>query len=249
MFLQQFEIDPKQTVSDIVSGDYRTAEVFRRHGIGYCCGGKWPLDMACEMQGVDAAKILAELEAATRNIFISNQVGFASWDIDFLMDYTINVHHRYARQSLLHTGELLSEFAKEHVKKFIYLAELEKRFDELTKQLSHSMKQEEEVLFPYIRHIAHAHKGKEPYAVMLVRTLRKPLEDALFKNHDLVRDMVLAIRALTNRYSIPQNACTSHKVVIARLKELDNEIMQHCYLEQFILLPRAIAIEKEVLAV
>ena len=95
MFLQTFEINRKSLVAEIVAQDYRTAEVFRRHGIGYCCGGKWPMDMACEMRGIDAEKIQAELEAATRTIHISNLLDFANWGIDFLIDYIINVHHRY----------------------------------------------------------------------------------------------------------------------------------------------------------
>ena len=62
MFLQSFEINRQSLVSDIVSLDYRTADVFRRNGISYCCGGKWPIEIACQMQGVDADKVLAELE-------------------------------------------------------------------------------------------------------------------------------------------------------------------------------------------
>ncbi|MBK9569691.1 MAG: hypothetical protein IPO53_07040 [Chitinophagaceae bacterium] len=52
---------------------------------------------------------------------------------------------------------------------------------------------------------------------------------------------------MTNIYTPPENVCISHKVVIAKLKELDNDLMQHLHLEHSILFPRAIKIEKEVL--
>src|SRR6187200_2383942 len=107
MFLKPFDIDQKLSVSEIVAKDYRAAEVFRRYGIGYCCGGKWPMDIACKMQGVDAEKVQAELKAATRTVHISNQLDFGSWDMDFLIDYIINVHHRYLQISLVPTKELL----------------------------------------------------------------------------------------------------------------------------------------------
>ena len=247
MFLQPFEINRKSLVAEIVAKDYRTADVFRRHGIGYCCGGKWPMEMACEMRGVDADKVEMELEAATRTLHVSTQLDFAEWDIDFLIDYLINVHHRYLKKSLPETQQILSEFANEHIKKFPYLVELEKHFDLLVKQLLSSMQREEEVLFPYIRQIAHAHKHKEPYAALLVRTLRKPVEETMFKGHETVNDIILSIRKLTNQYTTPENVCISHKVVIAKLRELDNDLMQHLYLEQSILFPGAMAIEKEVL--
>ena len=126
---------------------------------------------------------------------------------------------------------------------------MERQFDLLIKQLMPSMEREEEVLFPYIRQIAHAHRHKESYAALLVRTLRKPVEETMFKGHETVTNIILSIRKLTNQYTTPENVCISHKVVIAKLKELDNDLMQHLYLEQSILFPRAMAIEREVLSV
>lgn len=234
-------------MAEIVARDYRTAEVFRKHGIGYCCGGKWPMDMACEMRGIDTEKLQAELEVATRTIQIYNLLDFADWGIDFLLDYIINIHHRYLKTTLPETQNILHEFAAEHIKKFSYLTELEKQFDLLEKKLFLSMQREEEIIFPYIRHLAHAQKHKEPYAALLIRTLRKPVEETMFKGHEAVTDIILSIRELTSSYTTPENVCISHKVVIAKLKELDNDLMQHFYLEQSVLFPRAMAIENELL--
>ena len=247
MFLKSFEINRKSLVSDIVKLDYRTTDVFRKHDIGYCCGGKWPLEIACEMKGINVDMILAELEAATRTILVSNQLDVTDWNMDFLIDYLINIHHQYLKKTLPEIQQLLGDFAREHIQKFPYLAELEKRFDFLVKQLFSSVQQEEEVIFPYIRQIAHAHNHKEPYAALLVRTLRKPVEESMYKGHETLTDIILSIREITNKYTLPENVCISHKVVIAKLKELDNDLMQHLHLEHSILFPRAIHIEKEVL--
>ena len=247
MFLKPFEISRKSLVSDIVAQDYRTAGVFRKHGIGYCCGGKWPMEMACEMRGIDADKLQAELQAATRTIHVSTQLDFADWNIDFLINYLINIHHHYLKKSLPETQQFLKEFAQEHIKKFPYLEELEKQYGLLIQQLLSSMEREEEVLFPYIRQIAHAHRHKESYGALLIRTLRKPVEETMFKGHETLTNIILSIRKLTNKYTTPENVCISHKVVIAKLRELDNDLMQHLYLEQSVLFPRATAIEKELL--
>lgn len=248
MFLQSFEINRQSLVADIVALDYRTADVFRRYDIGYCCGGNWPIEMACQMQGVDADKLLTELEAATRTVSISNYLDFGSWNIDFLIDYLINVHHQFLKKTLPATKHLLHEFANEHIKKFPYLADLEKKFDLLIKQLLPSLQQEEEVIFPYIKQLSHAHRHKEPYAALLVRTLRKPVVETMYKGHEAFTDIIFSIREMTNKYTPPQNVCSSHKVVVAKLKELDNDLMQHLYLEQLYLFPTAINIEKEVLS-
>ena len=232
MFLQPFQISRKSLVADIVANDYRTAEVFRKHGIGYCCGGKWPMEIACEMQGVNSAMLQKELEIVTRTNQLSNLLDFADCDTDFVIDYIVNVHHRY--------------FTNEHVKKFTYLKEVESQFDILVNELNAAMQQEEEVIFPYLRHLAHAYKHKEPYAALLIKTLRKPLADTMGNGHETVSGIIMSIRKLTGNYIPPEKVCISHKVVMAKLKELDNDLMQHLNLEQSILIPRAIAIEQEL---
>lgn len=248
MYLQPFEIDRQSSAADIVAKDYRTAVVFRKHGIGYCCGGKWPMEMTCELQGINLEKLKQELEAAIRTIPVSNQLDFSNWSIDFIIDYIVNIHHQYLRQSLPETMQILNDFVEEHLKKFPWLAELLIKYDLLMKQLEPAMKREEEVLFPYIRQIAHAHKDKEPYAVLLIKTLRKPVEESMFNGHEMVTKIISSIRTITNQYNTPANVCANHKVVMAKLKELDNDLMHHLYLEQMVLFPKAITIEKEVLS-
>jgi regulator of cell morphogenesis and NO signaling len=106
---------------------------------------------------------------------------------------------------------------------------------------------EEEILFPYIRQIAHAYKSRESYAGLLVRTLRKPVENVMQHEHETISKILNRIRLLTDNYQSPPNACVSHGVTFSLLKELDNDLVQHVYLENQILFPRAIAMEKELL--
>ena len=70
-FLQPFEINHNTMVADIVANDYRTADVFRKYGIGYCCGGKWPVGVACEMRGVEADLVQAELQQASGRLLFA----------------------------------------------------------------------------------------------------------------------------------------------------------------------------------
>ncbi|MBK8311176.1 MAG: DUF542 domain-containing protein [Chitinophagaceae bacterium] len=248
MFLQPFQISRKSLVADIVAGDYRTAEVFRKYGIGYCCGGKWPMEIACEMQDINPVMLQAELELAVRTNQVSNHVDFAECDTEFILDYIINVHHRYLKKSLNTTQEMLADFANEHVKKFTYLNELEIQFDSLVQKLRDAVQQEEEVLFPHTS-LSTCKKHKEPYAALLIKTLRKPIEETMFSSNNSIEEIILSIRNLAGGYEPPEKVCISHKVVLAKLKELDNDLMQHLYLEQSVLFPRAMAIEKELLNV
>ena len=240
-------IDQNLIVSDIVSNDYRTADVFRRYGIDFCCGGKWPLKMVCDTKNLDISIVKKELEEAVRTIQLSNTLKFDEWDIDFLTDYIINVHHQYLRKALPEAKDYLVNFTEGHRKKFPYLPDLLKIFVELSQEMFPHLQEEEEIIFPYIRQISHAYHSKESYAALLVRTLRKPVENVMHHEHESVNRSLRRIRQLTDHYTPPEGACVSHKVTFLKLLEIDNDLVQHMHLENDVLFPRAIAMEKELL--
>ena len=241
------KINLNLSVSDIVNADYRTAEVFRKYGIEFCCGGKWPLRTVCELKNLDINVIKKELEESARIICLSSSLKFEEWDINFLTDYIINVHHSYLRKALPDTRDGLSRFAEGHRNKFLYLQDLLKIFIELTNETLPDLQHEETIIFPYIRQISRAYNNKESYAGLLVRTLRKPVENVMNHEDESLNKFLRQLRELTNYYTPPENACISHRVIFLKLLELDNDLVQHLYLENDILFPRAIAMEKELL--
>jgi regulator of cell morphogenesis and NO signaling len=240
-------IDPNLLVSDIVSNDYRTADVFRKYGIDFCCGGKWSLKMVCETRNLDITIIKKELEEAVRTIHLSNKLKFDEWDIDFLTDYITNVHHQYLRKALPEAKDYLIRFMEGHQKKFPYLPDLLNVFLDLSNGMFPHLQEEEAIIFPYIRQISHAYNSKESYAALLVRTLRKPVENVMHHDHESVNQSLRQMRQLTDYYTLPEGACVSHKVTFLKLLEIDNDLVQHIHLENNILFPRAIEMEKELL--
>lgn len=241
------KIDRSQTVADIVREDYRAADVFRKYNIEYCCGGKYPLHMACHINGVNEEQLILELEHATRDANTSNTLDFNGWSIDFLTDYIVNVHHQYLRKALPRAIDHVDRFAEGHRKKFSYLDELQGVVNQLQKNFIPHLAHEEDIIFPYIRQISHAYHSQESYASLLVRTLRKPVEDMMAHENDMTGRLLIRMRGLTENYSTPENACISHRVTFNKLRELDSDIVQHMHLENNILFPKAIAMEKELL--
>ncbi len=240
-------IDGSLCAADIVKSDYRTAKVFKRYGIEYCCGIKFPIKLICENKGIEYVELESELVRARRQISVSNQLNFEDWKIDFLTDYIINVHHEYLRKSLPVMEDQLNKFIIENQKKYPFLVELGTQFTALQKMMIPHLEQEEAIIFPYIRQISHAYESKETYASLLVRTLRKPVEAMMHHEHESLEKIILQFRKLTENYTAPDNACTSHRLAFSYLKELDDDLVQHLYLENELLFPKAIAMEKELL--
>lgn len=246
MFLKTINIGDETLVTEIVMRDYRTAGVFGKYGIDYCCGGKQPLEKVCEIRGLDINLVKEELYNSLRNIHVSNSINFKDWSIDFLVDFIINVHHSYLVINLPEITTTLKRFAEGHQSKYPWLPELIESFNCLYEELLPHLAQEEKIIFPYIKQIVHAHASREPYAGLLVRTLRKPIETMISHEQDYIAKYLYRFRELTNNYTPPLNACITHKVTFSKLKELDTDIVQHVYFENEILFPKAIQIEKEL---
>ena len=247
MSLPNAEITKTSTASEIVTRDHRTADIFRKYGIEYCCGGRWPLETVCMMKGLDFDILKNDLEKVSRPMMISHPLSFETWRLDFLTNYIVNVHHYYLKSSLPGLNIELKEFSEEHRSKYANMVLAYDLLEELNKEMVPHMDQEEDVIFPYICRIEHAHQNKDAYATLLVKTLRKPLEVTMQKDKELVSKFTSRMRALTNGYTPPEKACVSHKVVCSKLKELYTDLNQHVYLESDILFPRALQIEKELL--
>src|SRR5687768_15657460 len=87
-------------ISEIVRNDYRTAEVFKKWGISYCCGGNRTLEEVSQLQQLDLQQVEKELAEAKKSILIDNRLQFNSWPTEFLVDYILNIHHAFAKKEL-----------------------------------------------------------------------------------------------------------------------------------------------------
>lgn len=247
MFETATKIEGKSFVKEIVSGDHRTASVLKKYGIEYCCGGNWPLDLICETKGLDTAQVVDELRMASRTVFVPNSVRYSEWKTDFLVDYIVNVHHNYLTKTLPVVQSGLEEFTEEHAKENPELVSIVKAFKQMADELLPHLEEEEKFIFPYIRQVAHAYEEKDAFASLFVRTLRKPLDSFMQKEHTNTTRQLNKMRDLTNNYQAPEDSCLQHRVVFSMLKEIDNDLVQHVYLENDVLFPRVIEMEKELL--
>ena len=82
----------ENTIAEIVADNYKTADVFKQHGIDFCCGGKKTVENVCKEQGVNIQALSDELRAVFNER--KSTEDFNSWNLDFLIDYITNTHHR-----------------------------------------------------------------------------------------------------------------------------------------------------------
>jgi regulator of cell morphogenesis and NO signaling len=235
-----------QTIDEIVRADYRTADVFKKYLVNYCCGGLVSLQSVCTDKKIEMDLILEDLDQATRNICIPNNLPFDEWKLDFLIDYIGNIHHTYIYKVMSSLGSGLRSFADGHSLKYPEITVIAELFDKLSALLLIHTRYEDEVIFPYIKQIDSAYRRKETYGNLFVRTLRKPLS-IVEKEHQQILEYLVEMRRLTDNFSFPEKACTNYQVLYQKLEEFNNNLIQHKFLESSFLFPKAIAIEQLLL--
>ena len=236
------QITPKiPTIGEMVAGDYRKAEIFRKYGIDYCCGGKKSLEEVCQKKSLNTAVIREELDEIDLRPEKQEQ-DFETWPPEILADYILEHHHRYVNEAIPVLLELAMKVGRVHGEKHPELIHIALNFNSIAKELQHHMHKEEQVLFPYITKMATAKiTGKRlspPFFVSVENPIRM-----MENEHESAGNIMATIRVLSNDYSTPEGACTSYKVLFAKLVEFEADLHEHIHLENNILFPKALALE------
>ena len=231
----------------MVRADYRLADVFKKWHINYCCGGNLPLDEVCHLQGLDKAKVEAEMQQAQQTILLSNALAYEEWPVDFLVEYIVHVHHAYIKTVVPKLAETMAAFVVGHQQKHPELAPVHEHFKKLAATAAAQLQHEEEVVFPYFKQVNNALKRKESYGPLFVRTMRKSVAETAGKAQQQMLQLLTNLRTATHHYTFPEGACTNYRVIYGKLKEFDADLVQHKHLENNVLFPKVAQMEKELL--
>jgi regulator of cell morphogenesis and NO signaling len=224
-------------VGDIVAADYRTAAVFERHGIDFCCGGSVTLAAACAEKAVDPAVLARELEAATRAPARRDQ-DFAGWTLAHLINHIKAIHHGYLRTNTAQNAAYARKIAAVHGEQHPELARIVAAFDKMATELLLHLQREEAVVFPAIKRAEVADRAGSAPEAGDAETIAHGVE-ALVREHGEVGAALHEIRDLAMGYGLPADACATYVLTYQRLQAFEADLHKHVHLENNILFPRA----------
>ncbi|NVK53132.1 MAG: iron-sulfur cluster repair di-iron protein [Flavobacteriaceae bacterium] len=229
-----------KTVADVVTENIKTAHVFKKHGIDFCCGGGISIKKACEKNNVDFDTIVAELNQLENKT--SYATDYNNWELDFLIDFIVNTHHKYVEENLTLLKQYGDRVAKVHGHHYTELLEIKDLIHEVSDELAAHMKKEELILFPFIKKLVQAIKNNTPIEKPHFGTVNNPIK-MMEEEHDKAGDIFKRISELTDKYQTPEGACNTFKALYSKLEEFEDDLHQHVHLENNILFPKAIKLE------
>lgn len=232
----------KKTIGEYVAEDFRTAAVFKKNKIDFCCRGNRSLEEVCEKEGIDYELISKELEASTQSN-TNNSIDFNTWPLDLLADYVEKTHHRYVEEKSVILQQFLSKLVKVHGGNHPELFEIHQIFNSVAQGLAAHMKKEELILFPFIRKMVKAQMSNEKLPQAHFGSVENPI-DMMEHEHTEEGDKLRRLAELANEYQPPADACNTYRVTFAMLDEFEQDLHKHIHLENNILFPKSIELEK-----
>jgi regulator of cell morphogenesis and NO signaling len=220
-------------VGDLVAEDYRRAAALKRFGIDFCCGGRVALGDACRKKGVALADV-AEALAASDARGTAAPLRVTSWSPAFLVDYVVNEHHTYVRESVPVLRAFTQKVARVHGAERPELVEIANLFGCVADELATHMAAEEDIVFPAIKALEGGTASGSP-------SLRD-LVDEMESDHDEAGALMAQLRRLSEDYTPPENACNTYRAAFATLEAFEDDLHRHVHLENHVLFPKALAL-------
>jgi regulator of cell morphogenesis and NO signaling len=218
-------IDSAHTLGDLVTAHPGAAAVFQWLGIDYCCHGRRSLVEAATAAGVDPDEVLEEILSSAATIDDSARPGE---DLRLLSPTELTEH-----------VELSAKIAAVHGDRHPELHALAQTVVELHDDMEPHMAKEEMILFPLIRSldtgaddsdgIAHCGSAQHPIAQMM-------------REHEMTGEILGRIRALTDDFTVPADACGSYVATFEGLERVEKDTFTHIHKENNVLFPAALAL-------
>ncbi|TWI83090.1 regulator of cell morphogenesis and NO signaling [Lacibacter cauensis] len=236
----------ERTVAELVTEDYRTADVFKKYGIDFCCGGKVTVSDICRKKNISYNE-LAEQLYNIGNAVPDNNTNFNEWQLDKLAQYIVEKHHSYVANNIAVVRQYAHKVAQVHGGHRPEVVAIARLFDEVAEELTHHLQKEELILFPYVAQLAAAARNKVTIAAPHFGTVDNPIR-MMEAEHEDAGNHFHEIGVLSDNYNPPAEACNTYRVLYAKLKEFEDDLHTHIHLENNILFPKAKQLEQQVCA-
>ncbi|NLF18251.1 MAG: iron-sulfur cluster repair di-iron protein [Lentisphaerae bacterium] len=236
-------LDATTTVRDLVTRHPGARRSLEALGLDVCCGGGRPVAEAAAAAGVSLSAVLAALDEDVASPSAAAEASWATATLTALADHIEATHHATMRALLPRaSADLVKVLGAHGARHGERLRALQAVFEDMRREIEMHLMKEEQILFPYIRQMEAQVAATGTVPPMHCGTVQNPIRQ-MEAEHESAGDALAQMRALTDGYTLPADACPTFAGLYETLQAIEADLHAHIHKENNILFPRAIAME------
>lgn len=241
------QLTVQHTLEDFLTTSPLAFRVLEQHGLSIKRFDHLDLSLeaACMLFDVRADKVLEDLQAIGEPVHLKER-GADALTTEEILRLLHQNHHEFLARLFPRIELLLYHLAKQSPDSAINLSDLTETFLLLKADFTHHVMEETEELFPYVELLLRIQRGEgRPDAILAL--MEQGLAGSMVENDCDIHQFVLKLRIASNHYqpADPHNLMLNS--LCRGLKELEEALYQHEFIEFEILLKRILDLENNAL--
>lgn len=229
------------TVDDIFNIDPTTIKTLKKFRLNQLLGEQVEFEEACRRKGVCSEMVKKELLHAyhTGHPYFD----ISTWSPDQLVNSLHLKQHSLIKELIKKIDITFDQVITQYGSNRTELNKIKTSFDEVKEELEKHMYTEEMIIFPAIKNIVNLSKGQSQEVKTLFRLLY-PIE-VMKAEHDKIFKGMRDIKKASRNFKVPKNTCQSFNTLYNQLRTLKSTLKSILAIENNILYPAALKLEKE----
>lgn len=233
----------QRPIRELVEENYVFAAVLHYFGIDFFLYEQSSLEEVCKKFKINPQQLISELESWALQKEPTHEELYLK-PIEVLMAYLKRKHYFFVRQELPFLSNMISGISIEGAYAGI-LSDLRILFPLFVEDFIHHIHEEETTLFNRIKLLQEVEADVYALPDALKILENRPIA-TLSDQHEAHDDEMIGIRQLTHDYQLLSDSPTAIKVLYHELQVFEKELQIHAWIEDSLLFPKAIELEREV---
>ncbi len=233
-----------KTITDLVSENFVRASTLYYFGVKFYDYREETLEQVCLEKGLNITTVLSSMESVNKED-VSQNVQLMAYPVDLVIEYLKHSHFIFVKKRLPYIGQLIDGLADVNFRYSSLSKDLKAVFPLFVEDFIEHIYEEEDILFAYIGSLSKFLSGDKPASNVYYGMEKNSIQEFALDHGEHENEME-GLSKITNGYAYCDEADLHIKVLFKELARLENDLKIHAKVEDNILFPKSLQLERLV---
>ncbi len=238
-------ITHENKMADLIHMNYLLISVINRFGIQLGFENK-TVEQVCKEHQIDT-RFFLEIVNAFHNKEYFPDKNLQTFSIKLIVEYLLKTHRYYLEEKVPELEILIDKMVKECYSDAENIGVLIQFFTEYKNELATHTRREDEVVFPYALKIEEAYEHPKNRKDLIAELRKYSMRDYM-NEHDNIEEKLFDLKNIIIKYLPPPKNKTLCNTVLTELFNLEQDINDHSRIEEKVLAPKVVELEKKLIS-